>query len=70
MPKYLYDCKKHGNIEINHPMSEAGRPIACPLCLDEEVKEPNFLERIWSPTTPIFKGGGWFADGYNKGGSK
>lgn len=74
MPKYQYKCNFCGEMEIDHSMNEVGRPRACPLCacstpIDSGVEDTSWLERIWNPTAPIFKGGGWAKDNYNKGGS-
>ena len=41
MPEYTYNCKKHGNFDVDKPMSESSRPEKCPECGAE-------AERVWT----------------------
>jgi len=58
MPIYEYECRKCGVFDYEHPMS--ARPLArCPRCRSKVTK-------LISATAFHLKGGGWYADGYDK----
>jgi putative FmdB family regulatory protein len=58
MPIYEYECRKCGVFDHEHPMS--ARPLArCPRCRSKVTK-------LISATAFHLKGGGWYADGYDK----
>ena len=63
MPVYEYECRGCGKVhEVWQSMNDA--PLAsCPDCDGEVYK-------IISRSSFHLKGGGWFADGYSKGGGK
>jgi putative FmdB family regulatory protein len=60
MPRYDYECKNCGVVEIEHSMNE--RATVCPKCLTGDIK------RIISGSSFILNGGGWYKDGYDKKG--
>ena len=58
MPIYEYECKKCGVFDHEQPMS--ARPLArCPHCRSKVTK-------LISATAFHLKGGGWYADGYDR----
>ena len=62
MPTYEYECDKcRALIEITHYMDDVGKEQRCPHC-------DNVLKRIISSSNFTLKGGGWYKDGYDKGG--
>ena len=63
MPIYEYQCRKCGKVtEALQRMSD--RPLRkCPHCTGR-------LEKIVSRSAFVLKGGGWYAEGYNKSGKK
>ena len=62
MPIYEYECRKCGVFDYEHPIS--ARPLArCPRCKSKVTK-------LISATAFHLKGGGWYADGYDRKKSK
>lgn len=58
MPIYEYECKKCGVFDYEHSM--AARPLArCPRCRSKVTK-------LISASAFHLKGGGWYADGYDR----
>lgn len=58
MPIYEYECRKCGVFDYEHPIS--ARPLArCPRCKSKVTK-------LISATAFHLKGGGWYADGYDR----
>lgn len=58
MPIYEYECRKCGVFDYEHSMS--ARPLArCPRCRSKVTK-------LISATAFHLKGGGWYADGYDR----
>ena len=58
MPIYEYECKKCGVFDHEHPISAP--PLArCPRCRSKVTK-------LISATAFHLKGGGWYADGYDR----
>ena len=53
MAKYQFSCKKCGDIEIEHPMTEK-HPDKCPDCGGD-------LSRIFSNPGITFRGSGFYA---------
>ena len=63
MPTYNYFCEKHGDIEVNHPMSETIKN--CPECKKNgEISTVKLL--ISKSTSFVLKGNGWAKDNYGK----
>jgi putative FmdB family regulatory protein len=63
MPIYEYRCRKCGQI-IEVMQSIHDRPLRkCRSC-------SGSLEKMISRTAFLLKGGGWYAEGYTKGGGK
>jgi len=61
MPIYEYECPKCGAFE--HSQSIHDRPLhKCPNCRRK-------VQRLISASSFQLKGGGWYAQGYQKGGS-
>jgi len=61
MPIYEYECPKCGAFE--HSQSIHDRPLhKCPKCRRK-------VQRLISATSFQLKGGGWYAQGYEKGGN-
>lgn len=61
MPIYEYDCPKCGEFEFRQSLSD---PVLkkCPTCKAKVTK-------LMSTSAFSLKGGGWYADGYQKKGS-
>jgi putative FmdB family regulatory protein len=61
MPIYEYRCTSCG--EISEAIQKVGDPPLrrCPSC-------PGRLEKMVSRTAFLLKGGGWYSEGYDKGG--
>ena len=60
MPIYEYECPKCGAFE--HSQSIHDRPLhKCPKCRRK-------VQRLISASSFQLKGGGWYAQGYQKGG--
>ena len=60
MPIYEYECPRCGSFE--HSQSIHDRPLhKCPKCRRK-------VQRLISSTSFQLKGGGWYAQGYEKGG--
>ncbi len=58
MPIYEYECRKCGVFDYEHSMSAS--PLArCPSCRSKVTK-------LISATAFHLKGGGWYADGYDR----
>jgi putative FmdB family regulatory protein len=58
MPIYEYECRKCGVFDYEHSMSVP--PLArCPTCRSKVTK-------LISATAFHLKGGGWYADGYDR----
>jgi putative FmdB family regulatory protein len=58
MPIYEYECRKCG--VFDHAQSIADRPLnRCPKCRSKVTK-------LISATAFHLKGGGWYADGYDR----
>jgi len=58
VPIYEYECRKCGIFDHTQPMS--ARPLArCPRCRSKVTK-------LISATAFHLKGGGWYADGYDR----
>ena len=60
-PIYEYRCECSHQFEIL--VRAQGTEARCPECDSEQVK------KLVSSGGFILKGGGWYADGYSKGGS-
>ena len=63
MPIYEFRCRDCGHRSEKLVRNELA--ISACTCDDCGSKE---LERLMSSSTFILKGGGWYADGYTKGG--
>jgi putative FmdB family regulatory protein len=58
VPIYEYECRKCGVFDYEQPMAD--RPLArCPKCRSKVTK-------LISATAFHLKGGGWYADGYDR----
>ena len=63
MPTYVYKCPVHGEIEVEHSMSDLLE--ICPRCIDENKAEPEKVVRLISGGTSFtLVGGGWAKDNY------
>ncbi|HMU40942.1 MAG TPA: zinc ribbon domain-containing protein [Pseudomonadota bacterium] len=63
MPTYDYECQACGHtFEVSQRITEKSL-TDCPQC-----KEPK-LQRLITAAAFHLKGGGWYKDGYGKGGS-
>lgn len=65
MPTYLYECKNHGEFEIDQKMSDP--PLEkCPKCEKENV-ESEKPKRLISKSSFILMGGGvgWASNKYS-----
>lgn len=58
MPTYEYDCPKCGTFERFQSMTEEALK-RCPTCRSK-------VEKLISGGNFLLKGGGWYADGYEK----
>lgn len=58
MPIYEYDCPKCGEFEVRQSLSD---PVLkkCPTCKAK-------VSKLMSTSAFTLKGGGWYADGYQK----
>jgi len=64
MPIYEFRCR-----DCSHRSEKLVRnELAISDCTCDDCGS-NKLERLMSSSTFILKGGGWYADGYTKGGS-
>jgi len=63
MPIYEYRCPKGHVFETFHRMDDPA-PSACEICADGP------LERVLHPVAVHFKGSGFYATDYGKGGSR
>ena len=61
MPIYEYECRKCGPFEHFQTMAEDALK-RCPSCKSK-------VSKLISASSFHLKGGGWYADGYQKGGS-
>ena len=60
MPTYEYECANCGHFEYEQSMSS--KPLGrCPKCRSRRI------DRLISATSFRLKGGGWYAQGYQKG---
>jgi putative FmdB family regulatory protein len=61
MPIYEFRCEECGRITVQRlPISSKQQVVKCDFC--NEIKS----KRIISTSTFMLKGGGWYADEYNK----
>jgi putative FmdB family regulatory protein len=61
MPVYEFECEQCGKITVARlPISSKQQVVKCDYCSEVKAK------RIISASTFVLKGGGWFADNYNK----
>jgi putative FmdB family regulatory protein len=62
MPIYEYSCPKCGPFEVTQRISD--KPLSrCPTCRSK-------VRKLISATAFLLKGGGWYADGYQKPAAK
>lgn len=62
MPIYEYSCPKCGSFEVTQRISD--KPLRrCPTCRSK-------VRKLISATAFLLKGGGWYADGYQKPAAK
>jgi len=62
MPIYEYSCPKCGSFEVTQRISD--EPLRrCPTCRSK-------VRKLISATAFLLKGGGWYADGYQKPAAK
>lgn len=65
MPIYEFRCEECGKINVKRlPISSKQDTVMCDYCNEYKAK------RIISQSTFVLKGGGWYADAYNKKGDK
>lgn len=61
MPIYEFRCEKCGRINVRSlPISSKQDTVVCEKCGEYKAK------RMISSSTFVLKGGGWYAEGYNK----
>ncbi len=61
MPTYEYECSKGHQFDVVQPIKDE------PLKTCREKGCRSKVRRLISKCTFSLKGGGWFADGYDKG---
>ena len=62
MARYDYSCEKCGKMELEHSINDS--VSVCPLCGSSSIK------KLFTGGAFVLNGGGWYKDGYTKGGSK
>jgi len=63
MSTFLYECKIHGEFEVEHSISTELQE--CPKCI-EEGKKSEKPKRLITASNFILKNGGWAREGYSK----
>jgi hypothetical protein len=59
MIHYLYDCRVHGELEIEHRITEDRKARACPKGCGETLKPLISSGGAHKDHPAVFRGGGW-----------